>query len=144
MAQTVSNPERDSTNAQAATACVDAPALSCFGFERLDCYRVALDFQTIAAGICADRRMGANLRDQLDRASVSVVLNIADGAGRRTAAEQAHFFNVARASANECAAILDIANTRGFLAPSMHRHGRGWLVRVVQMLTGLIERHRAS
>ena len=46
--------------------------------ERLDVYRVAFEFQVLAASIGAGRRLGA-LRDQLDRASVSVVLNIAEG-----------------------------------------------------------------
>jgi hypothetical protein len=61
-----------------------APHLDC---ERLDCYRVAIEFQTIAARLVSNRRVGA-LRDQLDRASVSIVLNIAEGAGRRLAREK--------------------------------------------------------
>jgi transcription elongation factor len=40
--------------------------------ERLDVYRVAVAFQLQAAAICSGRRLGA-LRDQLDRASVSIV-----------------------------------------------------------------------
>ena len=42
--------------------------------ERLDVYRVAVEFQLLAASICSGRRLGA-LRDQLDRARVSIVLN---------------------------------------------------------------------
>ena len=42
--------------------------------ERLDVYRVAVEFQLLAASIVGGRRLGA-LRDQLDRASVSIVLN---------------------------------------------------------------------
>ena len=42
--------------------------------ERLDAYRVAVEFQLLAASIGSGRRLGA-LRDQLDRASVSIVLN---------------------------------------------------------------------
>ena len=94
------------------SGCTDAPVLSYFGFERLDCYRVALDFQTIAVGICANRSVGANLRDQLDRASVSIVLSIAEASGRRTLCEQSHFFAIARGSATECAAVLDVLIAR--------------------------------
>ncbi len=39
--------------------------------DRLDAYRVSLDFQQLAARPCRGRGLGA-LRDQLDRASVSV------------------------------------------------------------------------
>jgi four helix bundle protein len=87
----------------------------------------------------SDRRLGA-LRAQLDRASVSIVLNIAEGAGRRTTRDKANFFTIARGSAAECAAILDLLLARGLAPASSHRHGRGLLIRVVQMLTRLIAR----
>jgi four helix bundle protein len=82
--------------------------------------------------------MGA-LRDQLDRASVSIVLNIAEAAGRRTSRDKAHFFAIARGSATECAAVLELLLARGLITPATHRHGRGLLVRTVQMLTRLTE-----
>jgi len=108
--------------------------------ERLDAYRVAIEFQTVAAAIGSNRRVGATLRDQLDRASVSTVCCIAEGAGRRTPRDKAHFFTIARGSAAECAAVLDLLAARRLLAASAHRHGRGLLVRIVQMLSRLIAR----
>ena len=80
-------------------------------------------------------------RGQLDRASVSIVLNIAEGAGRRTPADKARFFAIARGSATECAAVLELLAARTVLTAQAHRHGRGLLVRIVQMLTRLMERH---
>jgi four helix bundle protein len=117
-----------------------SPVLDC---ERLDCYRVAVEFQAFAADLGTRRRIGA-LRDQLDRASVSIALNIAEGAGRRTPADKAHFFAIARGSATECAAALELLAARGPMTPQAHRYGRGLLVRVVQMLTRLIERQARS
>jgi four helix bundle protein len=128
MAQTIANPEPAGAR----------PHLDC---ERLDCYRVAVEFQTLAARMVSNRRMGATLRDQLDRASVSIVLCIAEGVGRRTSADKTQFFAIARGSATECAAVLDLLLARGFLVSADHRRGRGLLVRVVQMLTRLIARH---
>jgi four helix bundle protein len=116
------------------------PYLDC---ERLDTYRIAVEFQTIAARLVSNRRVGA-LRDQLDRASVSIVLNIAEGAGRRFGRDKANFFTIARGSATECAAILDLLLARGLTSPAEHRHGRGLLVRIVQMLTRLIARHATT
>ena len=84
--------------------------------ERLDCYRVAIEFQTLAARVLSNRRVGA-LRDQLDRASVSIVLNLAEGAGRRTLPDKAQFFAIARGSATECAAVLDLLLARGLVLP---------------------------
>ena len=45
--------------------------------EKLDCYRIVLEFQAIAGQLVPNRGC-AELRDQLDRASISIVLNIAD------------------------------------------------------------------
>lgn len=108
-------------------------------YERLDCYRLSVEFQVLAAGICRQPRLGC-LRDQLDRASVSIVLNIAEGAGRTTGPDKAHFFAIARGSATESAAALDLLLARGLVGPTEHRHARGLLVRIVQMMTRLIAR----
>ena len=104
--------------------------------ERLDAYRVAVDFQILAASICSGRRLGA-LRDQLDRASVSIVLNIAEGCGRFTSAEKAHFYLIARGSAMECLAALSLLLARSLVAPESHRRSRSLLTRIVAMLTRL-------
>lgn len=126
MAQTVSTP---------------APAAGSLDAERLDVYRLALDFQSFAAPQLLLMREAASMRDQLDRASASIVLNIAEGAGRRTGAEKSSFYAVARGSATECAAILDVLAVRRVLAEDTHRSGRAMLIRIVQMLTRLIGRY---
>jgi len=107
--------------------------------ERLDAYRVALEFQQIAARICRTKGLGA-LRDQLDRASVSICLNTAEGAGRTSPAEKRHFFSIARGSALECGAALDLLHTRGLVAGGDYRRARVLLIRIVSMLVGLMRR----
>ena len=73
-------------------------------------YRVAL---AIAAGV--KRLSGAlpsghsYLGDQMQRAASSVVLNFAEGCGKRTRADRARFFAMARGSANEVRAAVDVA-----------------------------------
>ncbi len=107
--------------------------------DRLDAYRVSLEFQQLAARLCRGRGLGA-LRDQLDRASVSVCLNIAEGAGRSSAAEKSHFFSIARGSATESGAALDLLLARGLVTASDHRRARSLLIRIVSMLAGLMRR----
>jgi four helix bundle protein len=120
--------------AQALVAPVSASAPDC---EHLDVFRIAVEFQVLAASICAGRRLGA-LRAQLDRASVSIVLNVAEGAGHCAPAVKAHFYAIARGSAMESLAALDLLTARSLLAPDTFRRGRSLLMRVVAMLTKLI------
>ena len=80
--------------------------------ERLDVYRAALDFDALASK-AVPRRGHRVLRDQLDRASIGIVLCIAEGAGRRSGPDKRRFYEMARGSATESAAIFDILQTRG-------------------------------
>ena len=104
--------------------------------EKLDCYRLAVEFQALTARL-VPRRHQAVLRDQLDRASVSIVLNIAEGAGRVSPADKRHFYAMARGSATECAAVIDLLWARGLVDPTLRSRARSLLVRIVQMLTRL-------
>jgi four helix bundle protein len=103
--------------------------------EKLDVCRVALEFQALVSGLVPKGLAG--LRDQLERASVSVVLNVAEGAGRRSRADKRRFYSIARGSAMECAAVIDVLRVR-YLAPAEAcAAGRSLVVRVVQMLSRL-------
>src|SRR5262245_60916980 len=110
--------------------------------DKLDVYRVAREFDTFAARLLP-RRGHSGVRDQLQRASSSIVLNIAEGCGRYARAEKAHFYLIARGSAMECAGVFDVALARGLVCDAAYRHGRGLLVRIVQMLTRLALRMQA-
>ncbi|HEY3120896.1 MAG TPA: four helix bundle protein, partial [Vicinamibacteria bacterium] len=86
---------------------------------KLDVYAVALEFQVLAAALLPPRRH-AVLRDQLERASVSIVLNIAEGTGRFAAADKARFYAMARGSAMECGGILDVMAARKLITTVAH------------------------
>jgi four helix bundle protein len=111
------------------------PALE---LDRLDVYRVSLEFQRLVAA--ATTRVRGELRSQLERASLSVPLNCAEGFGRRSAADRRHFYSIARGSALECAALLDILASRGLVTIGTLHQLRSLLVRIVQMLTKLGQR----
>ncbi len=104
--------------------------------QRLDCYRVALEFCSLAARFIP--RGHRELRDQLTRASLSIPLNLAESCGCRSPADKAHFFAIARGSAMECAAIVDCARSLGLVPVSAAKDAHWLLVRLVQMLTRLI------
>src|SRR5688500_16889778 len=105
-------------------------------FERLDVYRLAIEFQALASSIVlpSGRR---ELRDQLDRAALSIVLNTAEGAGRVGAADKARFYAMARGSAMECAAVIDVLRASALIPHPVCVRGRSLLVRIVRMHTVL-------
>jgi four helix bundle protein len=112
----------------------EPPAADC---SRLDVYRVAVEFQLLAVAVGSGRALGA-LRGQLDRASVSIVLNIAEGSGRFAPADKAHFYLMARGSAMECHAAFDLMSARGLVARGTSRRAQSLLSRIIAMLTALV------
>ena len=107
-------------------------------FQKLDVYRCAIDFVALAIDIGATIPRGhAELRDQLRRAALSVPLNIAEAAGRTSEADAARHFAIARGSAMECAAVLDVTRALGVLQEPRHQQATDLLARVVAMLTKL-------
>jgi four helix bundle protein len=136
MAQTLTVADPARRQPDAVPVSVHGPSGFPFDCERLEVYRVAVEFQTLAASIGASRRFGA-LRDQLDRASVSIVLNIAEGSGRFAPADKAHFYLIARGSAMECLAAITLLEARSLVAGSSHRAARALLGRILAMLTRL-------
>src|SRR5258708_10991546 len=87
------------------------PFLPC---ERLDVYRLALEFRQ-SLGILDSVRNISSQRDQLFRASDSVVLNIAEGAGRIARADKRRHYGYALGSAMECGAALALLHLCGAL-----------------------------
>ena len=111
--------------------------------EKLDAYRVALEFQAMAYQL-VPKRGYSELRDQLERASISIVLNTAEGCGRTSPADKARFYAMARGSATESAAVLDVLWARGLVDARRRARARSLLVRIVQMLTRLQVRMAAG
>src|SRR5947208_16492736 len=79
-----------------------------FDHERLDVYQEAIAFCGWVGDLLAEVAAKASAKDQLDRASTSIPLNIAEGNGKFYNADRASFIVLARGSALECAARLDV------------------------------------
>jgi four helix bundle protein len=108
--------------------------------ERLDVYKRALEFLDSMDRLRAQLPAGcSNLQDQLDRASMSIVLNIAEGAGEYSPADKHRFYRIARRSATESGAILDIVSRRRIAPEEMTRTGKQALTDIVSMLVRLIQ-----
>lgn len=111
-----------------------------FDHEKLDVYRSAIQFVAVADDIVETLPRGrAYLADQLHRAATSVALNIAEGAGEFAKAEKARFYRMAKRSATECAAVLDVCRQLQLVAPKQLEEARGLLMRIVSMLTKMVK-----
>ena len=77
--------------------------------------------------------------DRLDRASTSISLNIAEGNGKSSPRDRCRFFDIARGSALECAAALDVLVAKGILKEQEIIAGKQTLKEVVSMIIGLIK-----
>jgi four helix bundle protein len=116
-----------------------------FDHEKLDVYRVELAFlawvTTLLEGVkSSSSGQSGEIRDQLDRASLSALLNTAEGNGKRQGRQRAKAFDDARGSAVECAACLDALVAKGLAAPLRIVEGKQLLLRVVAMLCKMIRR----
>jgi four helix bundle protein len=67
-------------------------------------YRVSIEFHRQ----CKSLKLPPFLYDQLGRASASIALNLAEGPGKRTAADQRRYYSIALGSLRECEAVLDL------------------------------------
>ena len=107
-----------------------------FDHERLSVYQEAIKFVVWSETILEGIPKALAVHSQLDRAATSIALNIAEGNGKYTAADRCRFFDIARGSALECAACLDVlvAKKRSVDIGT----GKAMLVRIVSMLVGLI------
>ena len=111
-----------------------------FDHEKLDVYQDAIAFCAWVGDLLNSMSAKAAAKDQLDRASTSIRLNIAEGNGKFSAKGRARFFEVARGSALECAACLDVLLARKLATAEHVVPGKERLARMVQMLVGLLRR----
>jgi four helix bundle protein len=114
-----------------------------FDHEKLDVYQLELRFiawvtPLLEEAKAKNRVKTAEVCDQLDRASLSALLNTAEGNGKRQRQVRAKFFDDARGSATECAACLDALVAKGACEVGRIEQGKELLFRVVSILTKLI------
>ena len=110
-----------------------------FDHEKLQVYQDSLAFISWLELLLQKVPKSFSARDQLDRASTSIALNIAEGNGKFTGPDRCRFFDIARGSALECAAGLDVLAAKGIYTQEQMEPGKEELKRIVSMLVGLIK-----
>jgi four helix bundle protein len=107
-----------------------------FDHEKLVVYQEAIKFVVCADELLETLPKNLAVHSQLDRAATSIPLNIAEGNGKYSAPDRCRFFDIARGSALECAACLDVLVAKKRLVQIAS--GKEILIRIVSMLVGLI------
>lgn len=87
-------------------------------FRDLDCWQLAneLKLEIYRFVEATNTKKDLRFRDQIKDAAASAPRNIAEGFGRRTHREFAHYLDIARGSLMECQNHLQDAVDRGYLA----------------------------
>ena len=125
------------------------PSGAKFDHEKPDVYRYELEFIDWVTPLLDEAAASARGRtrevcDQLDRASLSTLLNTAEGNGKRQRPVRAKFFDDARGSATECATCLDALVAKRIVSPERIVAGKDLLLKIVSMLSGLVNRFDGS
>ena len=108
-------------------------------FQKLDVYRASIEFLALTLEVIRNLPRGhADVADQLRRSAQSTPQNIAEGAGRRSRADKAKHYSIARGEAMESACTLDVMKTQEIIDADRYARGMVLLERVVAMLTRML------
>jgi len=112
-----------------------------FDHEKLKVYQTAIGFVKWVQQTLEKVPKGHAVYKQLDRSSTSIPLNIAEGNGKFTSRDRCRYFDIARGSALESAAALDVLVARAIVKSDQIVPGKELLKNIVSMLVGLIKSH---
>ena len=111
-----------------------------FAVENLQVYQKAVDLADQILAVTEQFPRGYRfLADQLNRASVSVAANLAEGNGRFTKPDRKHFFGIARGSLQECIPLLELATRRRLMESEQKNLLSDSLEEISKMISGLIK-----
>src|SRR5881398_1882439 len=110
-----------------------------FDHEKLNVYQVSLTFNEWVGELLSSIEAKAAAKDHLGRAATSIPLNVAEGNGKFSRRDRARFFDIARGSALEAAASLDVLVSRKLITKTQVIPAKEQLVQIVNMLMGLLK-----
>ena len=116
------------------TASYGNPQQWLFPHERLDAYRLSLDFMRWFHALPGAPELSSRLLRQVDKAGTSVVLNIAEGNGRYGPGDRRNLFDVAEASVVRAGAYLELCSRSGEIDADQKQGAMDLLGRIASMV----------
>ena len=110
-------------------------------FEELQAWKTARELVRFVYSVF--RRKPASLKDQVQRAAVSSMTNIAEGFERVHHAEKLQFYNVARASCGEVRSLSFVMLDAEYILDAEHKTLLDLVAQTGKLVSGLIRSTRA-
>ena len=96
--------------------------LEVFDFEKLEVYQIVKGQNLkVLALISQSALIDLYIKDQWKRASLSILLNLAEGTGRMSVQDKKHYYTMSRGSVFECAAILDLLHEMAIIEEEKYK-----------------------
>lgn len=110
-----------------------------FDFEKLDVYGKSKTYnKQVFEFLTHNKFIDRVIKDQLRRASLSIMLNIAEGSVRLSKADRRNFFVIVRGSTFECAAVFDFLDETELINSDFHLDLNAKLEELSKMLFAMI------
>lgn len=108
--------------------------------EKLDVYKLSIKLTALVFNLIQDLPKGNyDIANQLKRAATSIPANIAEGVGKRTRPDQSRYYAIARGSAADSAALMDVLYCSKILKNrNKFNEAKSLLERIIAMLTKLM------
>jgi len=110
-----------------------------FDFHNLEVYKKSKDLnKRILKFLKLSKNIDSFLKHQLKRASISIVINIAEGSGKFSKADKRNFYTISRGSVYECVSILEIIKDENQISEKDFEEFYKEFETLSKMLLGLI------
>jgi four helix bundle protein len=111
-----------------------------FDFEKLEVYSKAKSLNKEVLKFLRENKSIDNyLRDQLKRASISIIINIAEGSGKFSKADKSNYYAISRGSVYECVSLLEIILDEYYIDQRQYDLFKSQFEVISKMIMGLIK-----
>lgn len=108
-----------------------------FDFEKLDVYQEIKSLNTKVIAFIFSEVKDDYIHNQWKKATMGIMLNLAEGTGRISSSEKKHFYILSRSSVFESVAIMDVLQGQNQIEKSKYDEFYASYEKLSKMLLGL-------